>query len=584
MEKKYYSNERSVQIIISLLKQYGIKKVIASPGTTNISLIGSLQQDPFYEMYSSADERSAAYMACGLAEESGEPVVLSCTGATASRNYLPALTEAYYRKLPVLVVTAHVGLHKIGHNIAQVIDRRTPPNDTIRLAVDLPVVRTVSDEWTCEILVNKAINELRHRGGGPVHINYSINNFRDFSVKELPVTRQIKRVSAFDVFPELPNGRIGVFVGSHKRWTSEETKALDSFCACHNGVVFCDHTSGYKGKYRVQFALLGGQKRWETPLKEMDVMIHIGGVSGDYYSLGLRPKQVWRVNEDGEMKDLFRKLRYVFEMPEEYFFRYYAKGNSTDISYFNACRSTYKQVLGQLPELPFSNIWMAQKLAHCLPENAVLHFGILNTLRAWNFFEIPDSVLSYCNVGGFGIDGNLSTLVGASLSNPDKLYFGVLGDLAFFYDMNVAGNHHVGRNLRVMLVNNGRGTEFRNYDHPGRDFGDDADRFIAAAGHYGNKSPLLVKHYSEDLGFEYLTASDKESFNNVYKRFVTPEMTNKPMLFEVFTDSEDESSAVEMIRNYMVDTQVVLKSKAKEGVKSLLGEAGVKAVKKILKK
>lgn len=88
-----YTNEVNTQIVLSLLKAHGIRKVIASPGTTNIRLVASMQQDAFFEMYSAADERSAAYMACGMAEESGEAVVLSCTGATASRNYVPGLTE-----------------------------------------------------------------------------------------------------------------------------------------------------------------------------------------------------------------------------------------------------------------------------------------------------------------------------------------------------------------------------------------------------------------------------------------------------------------------------------------------------------
>ena len=85
MEKKYYTSERSIQILISLLKAHNIKKCVLSPGTTNITFVASLQQDPWFECYSSVDERSAAYIACGMAAESGEPVVLSCTGATASR-------------------------------------------------------------------------------------------------------------------------------------------------------------------------------------------------------------------------------------------------------------------------------------------------------------------------------------------------------------------------------------------------------------------------------------------------------------------------------------------------------------------
>ena len=97
MEQMFYTVERSQQIVISLLKQYGIRKIITSPGATNITFVASVQHDSWFELYSSVDERSAAYMACGMAAESGEPVVLTCTGATASRNYVPGLTEAYYR-------------------------------------------------------------------------------------------------------------------------------------------------------------------------------------------------------------------------------------------------------------------------------------------------------------------------------------------------------------------------------------------------------------------------------------------------------------------------------------------------------
>ena len=99
------TSERNIQIVLYLLKAHGIKKVVASPGATDVSLVASMQHDPYFEMYSCLDERSAAYMACGMAAESGEPVMITCTGATSSRNYMPALTEAYYRHLPILAVT-----------------------------------------------------------------------------------------------------------------------------------------------------------------------------------------------------------------------------------------------------------------------------------------------------------------------------------------------------------------------------------------------------------------------------------------------------------------------------------------------
>src|SRR5690606_14594693 len=116
--------------------------------------------------------------------------------------------------------------------------------------------------------------------------------------------------------------------------------------------------------------------------------------------------------------------------------------------------------------------------------------------------------------------GGVSTLIGASLSDKSKLFFGVIGDLAFFYDMNVIGNRHVGNNLRILLVNNGKGVEFRHNSHLGSQFGDEADEYIAAGGHFGNKSPVLVRHYAETLGFEYISASDKDGFEQNVGHFL----------------------------------------------------------------
>lgn len=552
-DKKYYTAEKAQQIIIALLKAHNIRKVVASPGTTNLTLVASMQQDPWFEMYSSVDERSAAYIACGMAAESGEPVVLSCTGATASRNYMPGLTEAYYRKLPVLAITSNHGSNKVGHHVAQFLDRSVIPNDIAKLSVDIPVIKDNDGIWECTVKANNALLELRRHGGGPVHINLATAMSRDFSVQKLPPVRVIRRVMPTDEFPKLPDGRIVVIVGSHKRWSPEETEALDRFCAAHDAVVLCDQTSGYKGRYRILFSLVASQTQYVSPLKSADLVIHIGEVSGDYYTLGVGPlsKQVWRVNEDGELRDTLRRLTYVFEMSEKAFFTHYAeKGGSKD-SLLKEYRAECEMVSKHIPELPFSNIWIASCLAPEMPKGSELHLGILNTLRAWNYTEVSAELETCCNVGGFGIDGDISAMVGSSFVNPNRLYYAILGDLAFFYDMNVVGNRHVGSNCRIMLINNGRGTEFRNYGHPGHAFGDDADHYIAAAGHYGNKSSELVRHYAEDLGYEYMTASNKEEFLSAYKRFVTPEVTDKPMLFEVFTNTADEDEALTLVRNCM---------------------------------
>lgn len=584
MHEFKYTTERNVQIVIALLKAHGIRKVIASPGTTNMTFIGSIQNDPWFEIYSSVDERSAAYLACGLAAESGEPVVISCTGATASRNYLPGLTEAYYRKLPILAITSHRGDQYIGHLYDQQIDRRSIPNDVSICSVTVPLVKESSDEKYCFIEATKAILALTYNGGGPAHINMHTGYSQDFSVKALPTVRKIERYTAFDTLPDLESGkRIVIFIGSHKPFTLKETEAIDTFCAAHDAVVFCDHTSGYRGKYETHFSLFFTQENYRSPLLKADILIHLGEVSGDLARLSIGG--VWRVNEDGEIRDTFGKLTRVFAMPEEYFFRSYTPDVYEPSTYFfDACQEELRQAFSKLPELPFSNVWMAQQIHDKLPEGCFFHMGIYNSLRSYDFFDLPKSVASSCNVGGFGIDGGVSTLMGASLAHPDKLHLGIFGDLAFFYDLNVLGNRHVGNNVRILLINNGKGNEFRNYGHYCSIFGDDADRYIAAAGHYGNKSLHLVHHYAEDLGYEYHSASSKEEFLEAVHFFLEPTIGSRPVLFEVFTDTEGESGALRIMRTFLMDGSQVLKNRILSSIRGALGKKGVETLKRFLRK
>lgn len=575
----FYTNEKNAQILIALLKEYGIKKVVASPGTTNMPFTGSIQNDPNFEIYSSVDERSAAYLACGLAAESGEPVVISCTQATASRNYLSGLTEAYYRKLPILAVTSTQNTARVGHLVAQVIDRSVLPKDTAKLSIQLPVIHDDEDFWECEVKVNQAILELSRHGGGPVHINLPTKYDSNYTVNKLPKVRKISRITINNEFPELPKGNIAIFVGSHKKWTEEEIIAIENFCRVNNSVVFCDHTSGYNGKFKIQYALAAAQKGIEDYTKNPDLLIKIGEVSGDYYSLGVKGKKTWRVSEDGVIRDSSKNLEFIFEMAEKTFFKQYARNQTKNSSrdYYKDCKKNQEKVLNNFPDIPFSNIWLASQIADKIPDNTTIHFGILNSLRAWNFFELPDTVTSSCNVGGFGIDGCLSSLIGASFHNKEKLYFAVIGDLSFFYDMNVFGNRHVGNNLRILLVNNGKGTEFRNNGHVAAQFGDDADKLIAASGHFGNKSKTLVKEYSRSLGFEYLKAESKNEFESVYKRFLTKSIETKPMILEVFTNSEEETIALDLALNIISSS----KHQAKKLAKQVLGKKGLGFIKKM---
>ena len=582
-QKRFYTNERNVQIVIALLKAHGIHRVIASPGTTNMTFVVSIENDPWFHIWSSVDERSASYLACGMAAETGEPVVISCTGATASRNYMPGLTEAYYRKLPVLAITSTRGNYKIGHLIDQQIDRRNIPNDIAIESVTIPMVKDYEDERFCEIEANKAILALKLNGGGPVHINMYTRYSHDFSVREIPHVNTIYRHTIYDKeWPSIPHdGRIVVRIGSHADFTDEQTRAIDEFCATYDAVVCCDHTSGYRGKYEVHGQLVFGQQMWQSSLRNTNLCIHIGEVSGDQFCVNA--KHTWRVSPDGALRDTFGNLRRVFMMHETDFFNHYKKEDCNHTEYLDSLNKEIDEIKNKIPNLPFSNIWMAQQMHDKLPKGCEIHFGIYHSLRSWNFFKLPMGIQAKCNVGGFGIDGGVSSMIGASLSNSDKLFFGVFGDLAFFYDMNVIGNRHVGNNVRILLINNGKGNEFRNYGHPCFFLGDEADKYIAAAGHYGNMSNLLVKNYAENLGYDYLKAANKEEFISVIEHFLSPHIGDRPILFEVFTETDDESNALETILNIVIDQKAQIKSNIKKAVKKVVGDKGIETIMKIIK-
>ena len=236
-------------------------------------------------------------------------------------------------------------------------------------------------------------------------------------------------------------------------------------------------------------------------------------------------------------------------MEELEFFKYYTKDyiKSDHCILAEEYQEKYKALEEKIPELPFSNLWVAKQLSSLLPENSVLHLGIRNSLRSWGYFNVPKSVNVYSNTGGFGIDGGVSSLIGASLVHQDLIYFGVFGDLLFFYDINSLGNREISSNVRILLINNGLGQEFKNYSCMNSySLGEEANQFIAAEGHNGKKSKSLVKGIAESLGFEYITASNKEEFISVYSRFITHEVTNS-MIFEVFIESESENEALKQI-------------------------------------
>lgn len=545
---RVYASQKNVQILVALMKEHGVRHAVLSPGSRNMALVRSLESDPYFTCYSVVDERSAAYFAIGVSLEHGEPVALSCTSAQATRNYIPGMTEAYYRATPLVTITADYKPSLVGVGMMQALQQMSIPKDSAKVSVQLPIVRDADDEWYCSRLINEALLGLSHNGGGPVHINLPIEEHWEGSVAALPPVTKIERHTIWDkALPPITAGKVLVAVGEHAPFGPEQERALAAFAEAYGAVVYTNHLSNYHGAGAVDGSLVVLNIRTQdVRAYAPDLLITIGQQIGDYDIDGfLRSVKAehWRVHLDGQLLDTYKSLTRVFEMPEAEFFANYAAQApaSTDQGY----REVWSIANAQrtIPEhLPLSHAFVAGTLAPMIPAGSNIHFAILSAFRNWNFFSLDPSVAAYANVAAYGIDGCLSTFIGHSVASARKSFL-VIGDLSFFYDMNSIGIRHVKNNARIILVNNQGGGEFRLYSHSAeRNFGEEANVHIAAAGHFG-----AARSWVESMGWDYIEVTTKHDLLEHAERFVAN--SDRPILMEVFTTMKDDSDGVRIIRD-----------------------------------
>ncbi|WP_273524646.1 thiamine pyrophosphate-binding protein [Mailhella massiliensis] len=555
-----YTDEKTTQIVIAMLKCYNIKNIVVSPGTCNSCFVGSIQDDSFFNLYSVVDERSAAYFATGLASETDSPVVITCTEATASRNYISAMTEAFYRNLPIVVLTF---AHEAGnaYNLYQQhLDRSVTQNDIKLCSVSLPKVVDDKTKQRCELMLNVALTKCMYGRRGPVHIDIMYLGVK-FNVQTLPEVKKSHYVSVYDLIDsekcaayaaELDGKKVGLFIGSHLKMTDELTSAISKFAEKYHAPVFVDHTSNYHGSHKI---LLGQICDICLTDNKPDIMLDMGSICGQFsLSRLFAGVDVWRISDIGELRQRAGSVVRFFDCREEFFFNNMnaVKEEPLPSTYYEEiCEELTKVNPDSLPvsgpeSLPFSGAFVASKFVQKIPAGAVLHVSILNSLRSINFFKFANIVDVVSNVGGFGIDGPVSTLIGQSASDRSKLFFGQIGDLAFFYDMNVLGNRHISNNVRILLVNNGLGVEFRINTWLNRELGKDKiEPFISARGHFGS-----AKAWAEACGFHYLSAKNKKQYLDQLKEFCHPDVDHfsKPVIFEVITTAYDDVMSVKALR------------------------------------
>ncbi len=539
-----YSNLKNVQILIALLKEYGIKDIVLSPGGRNVPFVHSVENDKDFKCYSVVDERSAGFFTIGLIHALKRPVAMCCTSATAVCNYMSSVEEASYQHLPLVVLTADRNSYYLNQDEDQMISQTNIFKEICKAEVTLPIIKDESDEWYCGRIINEALSEINHHGTGPVHINFQIERVSEgYDTKILPAVKKINRILPDDTKEwteakkELNGKKILVIYGQHLVADSEEHNLLEKFANQYHCVIAADHLANFHGEHRINTFLISNTLTFEL-LNELlpEIVISIGGNYVSEIRGWLKKHEGkfahWKISEQGNFADQFKNLTKVFECNNKQFLQYFADGNSTmqaSNDYFKLWVNIQAKV--DLPKFDFSAPYAVGEFMKNLPIGAKLHLANSNSVRLAQYFELDPSIEVFCNRGCNGIDGSLSSFIGMASVTEETCYL-LIGDLSFFYDMNGLWNRHIGNNIRIMLNNNSGASIF--HVSPGKTLLPTIDRHTAAEHH------AIAEGWVKSRNFTYLSAHNKEEFDEALKAF-NDTTNDKAIFFEVFTDKSQDA-------------------------------------------
>lgn len=546
-----YSDKKNVLELVALLKAHGITNIVLSPGSRNSPLIHSFATDSDFTCYSIVDERSAGFFALGIIQATGKPVAVCCTSGTATLNLAPAVAEAFYQELPLLVISADRPLEWIGQMEGQTIYQPGVFGKMVKQSVQLPIVNNNQELWYCNRLINEAIINLDNGVKGPAHINIPIEEpLFNYTTNQLPLVRVIRRsslrfsISEQDRFAErfMKYSKRMIIVGQLPP-ENNISELLSSISLKHNVVVLSDHLSNITAddNHCYDFIIRTSS---ETVRQELapELLITLGG-----HTVSKRVKQFirtngvkehWHISLSGDVVDTYKQLTNIIISDNETFLSYINDKTPIENNSIRFKKLWEERVASiKIPHVEFSDITAVGMLICSLPENASIHFANSNSIYLSQLFDIPNSVYCYSNRGTNGIEGSVSTAAGYSAAS-ERLTVLITGDLSFFYDINGIWNRHISSNLRIMINNNGGGGIFDTLN--GLNNSEALSKYITV------EHETSAKSWAEHQGFIYLSSSNEEELKQQLTTFLSADHA-APVLLEVFTSIEKNSKAIKTI-------------------------------------
>lgn len=496
MKMTEYSDKPSVHILIELLIHKGVKHVVLSPGSRDAPLLFSIAREKRIKHYMILDERSAAFFALGIAQASSEPVAIVCTSGTAVLNYAPAVAEAFYQRLPLIVISADRPLEWIDQDDSQTIRQYGILKNIVKYSCTLPSDTSSEDKkWYTLRTINEAINISLSGRMGPVHINMPFSEPLYLSKKYRNKIRNIETCFPFDsitksIAEELYHSickekKVMILCGFNQE-NMNLNFYLNEISKNDNIVIITENISNIVGENiycsidRFLSLIPDGEQKYYVP----DLLITFGGpLVSRRMKTFLRKNNTfshWSINPDEKTADTFRCLtKHIKTTPEIFFESIYDSINSSnkkisqslyeDLKYSEIWENIYIASLvkhnNYISKIEWSDLKAFSLINEAIPRETFVQLSNGTSIRYSQLFENKEEVSYACNRGTSGIDGSSSTALGASIINTGRnrkaITLLITGDLSFMYDSNSIWNSYLSKNFKIIVMNNSGGNIFR---------------------------------------------------------------------------------------------------------------------------
>lgn len=541
--------------IPELLVKKGIVHAIISPGSRNAPLTIAFARHPQVEARSISDERSAAFIAMGMAQVTKNPVTLICTSGSAAYNYAPAVAEAFFQEVPLLILTADRPKEWIHQHDGQTIYQTDIFGKHVKKSFELPADYEHPDSvWAIERMINDAVNLAKAAPQGPVHINVPLREpfypaegeeiVYDTKVRvigRLETTAQLAESTWMDLLASFEQHDNILVAGGQDGLSPNLAVLLEQLREKSKCVLLADSISNIGVDVITKHDLFLKPEQSELA---PSLLITFGK---SFISKGLKTflrknKAVehWHLQVDEHLIDALQSMTMIIPMKALDFFsqlveRIAVSTNEGREAYTIAWNREEEKARKYIETFmtnglsPFYEFFAVKQLMNALPEGSLLHLANSMTVRYGNYIGVnPDSHIEvFANRGTSGIDGCVSTAVGTALVT-DKPVFLIIGDVAFFYDRNALWNRYLPKNLKILLLNNHGGGIFRMIDGPAKqpELGD----FFETVQHFD------AKLTAEESGMAYFWADTFDNFTENLSKFMN--FTENSALFEVKTNPE----------------------------------------------